>query len=826
VPWSGVTTTPTTLSGYGILDGLNLSGGTLTGDLSITHNADAISAFIMTNTSTGSNAKSKIELVNNSNSWLLEKYSSANSSLNKITTSGGDFEVNVTTANSFYVKTNNATAFLIDSANKGYLYNNLTIEKAATGAGLDLVVNNTASSGDSFARLEFKSNVTKLDILSMCSTYAGTYYSLNQANLNYILSDTNASNFLIAQDGNKSINFGTNGNLRLKIDGSGNINLPGLTASKILSLDASNNIVSTYTTDQNLSTTSNVSFGNITATKTATVGIGIINTSTTGNSNISLKTGDGTTSPRNSFVIFETLEATPIEWRVGLNGDKNLTIYDYTNSKDCLHIVPSTGVINLPQLTASTMLQLDSSKNIISSNTLSKNGNAANVFEVSNTTAGTTSSSRFKMTSDGGNNVIAAYSTTTSGTYNGINLASLNTIESSSGQSGLMISQDGAKSIYLATNGVVRQTIDSAGATTFSGTTSVTKDQNSATRFLVQNPNAGAAAYSEIYTASDVANFHLYTVSSGNVATYCGITETSLNELVSTGNGLLIHQAGAKSIYLATNGVVRQTINSAGNIGIGTTDIEAWHTSFKAIEFADTAISSQTDGTLMFHSNHYYDGVNKYKATGTAASYYISGGAHVFRIAPSGTADAAITWTTALTINNSGNIGIGTTDIEAWDNNTFKAIEWYGTAIAGGVNGNGLYIYSNAYYDGANKYKRSSQPSAYYGIASGTHTFNVAPSGTADAAITWTTALAIDNSGNALFMGASKETSQVGGLSIKQGTDPASNSADQVTLYATAGSDSTLGLCTEATVTSETVTSDRTLAIKINGTAYKLCLKA
>jgi hypothetical protein len=316
--------------------------------------------------------------------------------------------------------------------------------------------------------------------------------------------------------------------------------------------------------------------------------------------------------------------------------------------------VISTG-LNLPQLTASTMLQLDSSKNIISSNTLEKNSNASNVFRTTNTTSGTASVTGFNMNTDVGSSYFLSYSTGYTGTINGIAYANLTLLSSNTYNSGLMISQDGAKPIYLATNGVVRQTIDSAGATTFSGTTSVTKDQNAATRFLVQNPNAGATAYSEIYTASDVANFHLYTVSSGNVATYCGLSEASLNELVSTGNGLLINQAGVKSIYLATNSTTRFTLNGSGNIGVGTTDIEAWHTSFKAIEFADTAISSQTDGTLMFHSNYYYDGANKYKATGAAASYYISGGTHVFRVAPGGTADTAITWTTALTIDNSGN---------------------------------------------------------------------------------------------------------------------------------------------------------------------------
>lgn len=59
-------------------------------------------------------------------------------------------------------------------------------------------------------------------------------------------------------------------------------------------------------------------------------------------------------------------------------------------------------------------------------------------------------------------------------------------------------------------------------------------------------------------------------------------------------------------------------------------------------------------------------------------------------------------------------------------------------------------------------------------------------------------------------------------------TAPTTSPADMVTLYsvdASAGN-ATLGLRTEAAVVSESVTSDRTLQVVINGTVYKFCLKA
>lgn len=59
--------------------------------------------------------------------------------------------------------------------------------------------------------------------------------------------------------------------------------------------------------------------------------------------------------------------------------------------------------------------------------------------------------------------------------------------------------------------------------------------------------------------------------------------------------------------------------------------------------------------------------------------------------------------------------------------------------------------------------------------------------------------LVTDTDGNVLVNGASAETNQEGGLSLKQGTqNPTTNSVDQVSLFATSGGNSTLGLITEA----------------------------
>lgn len=65
-------------------------------------------------------------------------------------------------------------------------------------------------------------------------------------------------------------------------------------------------------------------------------------------------------------------------------------------------------------------------------------------------------------------------------------------------------------------------------------------------------------------------------------------------------------------------------------------------------------------------------------------------------------------------------------------------------------------------------------------------------------------------------------------LSIGNGMEPTTSPADSVQLYSVdlSAGNATLGITTETAVVTESVTSDRTLSVRINGTTYKLCLKA
>jgi hypothetical protein len=65
-------------------------------------------------------------------------------------------------------------------------------------------------------------------------------------------------------------------------------------------------------------------------------------------------------------------------------------------------------------------------------------------------------------------------------------------------------------------------------------------------------------------------------------------------------------------------------------------------------------------------NNYYYNGSNYiYAANGAATRYHLVDGQHQWYTAPSGTAGNAITFTQAMTLDASGNLGIGTTSPSA-----------------------------------------------------------------------------------------------------------------------------------------------------------------
>jgi hypothetical protein len=107
------------------------------------------------------------------------------------------------------------------------------------------------------------------------------------------------------------------------------------------------------------------------------------------------------------------------------------------------------------------------------------------------------------------------------------------------------------------------------------------------------------------------------------------------------------------------------TTFSGGNLGLGISP-SAWGSIFRAEQIGNYGafIAARTDSINQIHigANTYYDGANwVYKNTATATRYVQNSGAHEFYTAASGTAGNPITFTQAMTLDASGNLGVGTT---------------------------------------------------------------------------------------------------------------------------------------------------------------------
>lgn len=132
-----------------------------------------------------------------------------------------------------------------------------------------------------------------------------------------------------------------------------------------------------------------------------------------------------------------------------------------------------------------------------------------------------------------------------------------------------------------------------------------------------------------------------------------------------TGNGFYAATT-ANYAYIQTNNTVALTVDGNQNISLGVPP-SAWSAGTRAIEVGSlgTAIWNYNQTDSYFTQNAYFGSTWTYASTNAASSYRQSAGQHIWNIAPSGTAGGAITFTQAMTLDNSGNLLVGgTTKVE------------------------------------------------------------------------------------------------------------------------------------------------------------------
>jgi hypothetical protein len=121
----------------------------------------------------------------------------------------------------------------------------------------------------------------------------------------------------------------------------------------------------------------------------------------------------------------------------------------------------------------------------------------------------------------------------------------------------------------------------------------------------------------------------------------------------------------AKPMTFYTGGSLRATLDSSGNLGLGVTP-SAWlwpNGSTGALQLQSGAGLSAYNATTYLSNNWYYNGGEKYIADGFATRYEQTTGKHVWYTAGNNTsgAGATVSWSTPMTLDASGNLGVGTT---------------------------------------------------------------------------------------------------------------------------------------------------------------------
>jgi len=136
-------------------------------------------------------------------------------------------------------------------------------------------------------------------------------------------------------------------------------------------------------------------------------------------------------------------------------------------------------------------------------------------------------------------------------------------------------------------------------------------------------------------------------------------------DLGNNGTNAYLAVSGATSLAFNTNSTERLRLDGSGNLGLGVTP-SVWGSVWKAQQFqVGGFIASQTNANDIIHvgTNAFANSSNAWTYINTAAStrYQQYQGAHSWYTAPSGTAGNSITFTQAMTLDASGQLGIGTT---------------------------------------------------------------------------------------------------------------------------------------------------------------------